>query len=211
MQAGCEITAKVITCGDLVRFVRIQERLFPNNRDVFTREIQDNAVGCAFLVKIQFQSKLLRLVRELRRAFLMTVLIMIFRSARFIMARLTVLLDQRVIGVSKVIRNALKQPSVKIGEPFQGPDLGVCRRKYSFFLTVLITVLVTVVIACLIVVVFCLMIRLTMTTHLFFVFIGVNRNAVNRLLARERGAHIAPLPHFRDTKLVGFALRIRIQ
>ena len=215
MQAGCKITAKVVTRGDLVRFVRIQECLFPNNRDVFTREIQDNAVGCAFLVKIQFQSKLLRLVRELRRAFLMTVLIMIFHSARFFMARLTVLLDQRVIGVSKVIRNALKQPSVKIGAPFQGPDLGVCRRKYSFFLTVLITVLitvlVTVVIACLIVVVFCLMIRLTMTTHLFFVFIGVNRNTVNRLLARERGAHIAPLPHFRDTKLVGFTLRIRIQ
>ena len=211
MQAGCEITAKVITRGDLVRFVRIQECLFPYNRDVFTREIQDNAVGCAFLIKIQFQSELLRLVRELRRAFLMTVLIMIFRSARFFMARLTVLLDQRVIGVSKVIRNALKQPSVKIGAPFQGPDLGVCRRKYSFFLTVLITVLVTVVIACLIVVVFCLMIRLTMTTHLFFVFIGVNRNTVNRLLARERGAHIAPLPHFRDTKLVGFTLRIRVQ
>ena len=66
-------------------------------------------------------------------------------------------------------------------------------------------------IACLIVVVFCLMIRLTMITHLFFVFIGVNRNAVNRLLARKRGAHIAPLPHFRDTKFVGFTLRIRIQ
>ena len=112
MQAGCEITAKVITRGDLVRFVRIQERLFPNNRDVFTREIQDNAVGCAFLVKIQLQSKLLGLIRELRRAFLVTVLIMIFLSARFFMASLTVLLDQTVIRVPQVIGNTAKQRSV---------------------------------------------------------------------------------------------------
>ena len=46
---------------------------------------------------------------------------------------------------------------------------------------------------------------------LIAVLIGMNWNTVNRLLTRKRGANIAPLPYFRDTELVGFTLRIRIQ
>ena len=70
------------------------------------------------------------------------------------------------------------------------------------FIAVLIVVVIVVVIAMLIVVIIAMLIA---------VLIGMNWNTVNRLLTRKRGANIAPLPYFRDTELVGFTLRIRIQ
>ena len=69
-------------------------------------------------------------------------------------------------------------------------------------IAVLIVVVIVVVIAMLIVVIIAMLIA---------VLIGMNWNTVNRLLTRKRGANIAPLPYFRDTELVGFTLRIRIQ
>ena len=69
-------------------------------------------------------------------------------------------------------------------------------------IAVLIVVVIVVVIAMLIVVIIAMLIA---------VRIGMNWNTVNRLLTRKRGANIAPLPYFRDTELVGFTLRIRIQ
>ena len=73
-------------------------------------------------------------------------------------------------------------------------------------IAVLIAVLIVVVIAMLIVVIIAMLIAM-----LIAVLIGMNWNTVNRLLTRKRGANIAPLPYFRDTELVGFTLRIRIQ
>ena len=66
----------------------------------------------AFTIEIQIQSKLLGLIRELRRAFLMTMLVMVFLSLLFLMTSLTVLLDQAVIRVPQVIGNTSKQRSV---------------------------------------------------------------------------------------------------
>ena len=73
-------------------------------------------------------------------------------------------------------------------------------------IAVLIVVVIVVVIAMLIVVIIAMLIAM-----LIAVLIGMNWNTVNRLLTRKRGANIAPLPYFRDTELVGFTLRIRIQ
>ena len=79
---------------------------------------------------------------------------------------------------------------------------------------VVIAVLIVVVIAVLIVVVIVVVIAMLIVViiaMLIAVLIGMNWNTVNRLLTRKRGANIAPLPYFRDTELVGFTLRIRIQ
>ena len=77
-------------------------------------------------------------------------------------------------------------------------------------IVVVIAMLIVVIIAMLIVVIIAMLIAVIIAM-LIAVLIGMNWNTVNRLLTRKRGANIAPLPYFRDTELVGFTLRIRIQ